>query len=106
MKTPFEILDIPEDSGDEVVKKGYLAMVKRFPPERFPSEFQRIRSAYETVKTEKDRLSFALFDTAMPDMNELIQDIRADADCGRPSLNTLRKLLASSAQQAGQAGDS
>jgi len=99
MKTPFEILNIPEDSSDEAVKKGYLAMVKQFPPERFPNEFQRICASYETVKTEKARLKFALFDAAVPDMDELIRDIRADASTGRPDVYTLQKLLTAAVRQ-------
>lgn len=98
MKTPFEILGIAEESDDEMVKKGYLTMVKRFPPERFPKEFQRIRKAYDTVKTEKDRLRFSLFDTTLPDVGEMIQDIKADATGSRPNLQILRKALAEAVQ--------
>ncbi len=96
MKTPYEILSIPRDSDDEIVKKGYLVMVKRYPPERFPKEFQRIRAAYESVKTQKARMSFFLFDTTLPDVDELIEDVRAGADKGRPDLQTMRRLLATS----------
>ena len=94
MKTPFEILNIPRESGDDAVKKGYLAMVKRFPPERFPDEFHRICTAYEAVKTEKDRVKFALFDTTVPDVDTLILDIREDAEGDRPDLVSLQKMLA------------
>ena len=96
MKTPFEILNIAADSDDEAVKKGYLAMVQQFPPERFPEEFQHVRAAYENVKTEKDRLKYALFDHSLPDMNELAADIRAKAKPGRPTEKQLRQLLGQS----------
>ena len=99
MKTPYEILNIPPGSGDEVIKKGYLAMVRQFPPERFPDEFQRICSAYESIKTEKDRLKFALFDATLPEADELIRDIMDDADSGRPDIQTLQKLLLSAVRQ-------
>ncbi|HHD64581.1 MAG TPA: hypothetical protein ENK96_09525 [Desulfobulbaceae bacterium] len=99
MKTPFEILNIPGDSGDDAVKKGYLAMVKQFPPERFPDEFQRICSAYEMVKTEKNRLKYALFDAGVPDVDELIRDIKDDAQGDRPDLQTLQKQLLSAVHQ-------
>ncbi len=99
MKTPFEILNIPRESGDDAVKKGYLAMVKRFPPERFPDEFQRICTAYEAVKTEKDRVKFALFDAAVPDVDALIRDIREDAEGDRPDLVSLQRLLAAAVRR-------
>lgn len=101
MKTPFEILNIPEDSDDEAVKKGYLTMVKQFSPERCPDEFQRIRTAYETIKTEEDRLKYVLFNSTVPDTKELARDIRADACADRPDLKVLQKLLAEAVRQTG-----
>ncbi len=100
MKTPFEILDTPEDSDDKSIKKAYLQMVKRYPPERFPAEFQRVRAAYERVKTLKDRIRFAVFDTTLPEVEELILDIRASRKGKRPDIEMLRKLLRTSVGQA------
>ncbi len=96
MKTPFEILDISEDSEDEIVKKAYLRMVKRYPPERCPEEFQRIRTAYERIRTRKDRLRFALFDISLPDREELIVDIRAGRKGKRPNIDMVQALLKTS----------
>lgn len=104
MKTPFEILDIPEDSNDKAIKKAYLQMVKRYPPERFPADFQRIRTSYEQVRTQKDRLRFALFDTTLPDIEELMLDIRASRQGKRPDIEMLRKLLTLPAGQVNKAG--
>lgn len=104
MKTPFEILDIPEDSDDKAVKKAYLQMVKRYPPERFPADFQRIRASYECIKTQKDRLRFSLFDTTLPGVEELILDIRTSRKGKRPDIETLRKLLATPTGQSGVVG--
>ncbi|MCI5212369.1 MAG: J domain-containing protein, partial [Candidatus Electrothrix sp. ATG2] len=75
MKTPYEILGISEECDDKTVKQGYLLMVKQFPPERFPEDFQRIRHAYEKIKTEKDRAALELFDTTLPEPEELIQEL-------------------------------
>ena len=87
MKTPFEILQIDENSADPVIKKAYLAGVKKYPPERFPSEFQKIRAAYEAIKTAEDRTAFKLFHKELPDKQELIemmlevlQDVVADSE--------------------------
>ena len=58
MKTPYQILEVKEDADDAGIKKAYLAMVRRYPPERFPDDFQRIYRAYELLKTVEDRLSY------------------------------------------------
>ena len=105
MKTPFEILDIPEDSDDKIVKKAYLRMVKRYPPERFPNDFQRIRTAYERTRTRKDRLRFSLFDITLPDMEELITDIRASRKGKRPDIEMVRALLKTSVEQVDGVSD-
>lgn len=66
MKTPYEILEVAEDVDDSALKKAYLAMVRRYPPERFPDDFQRIYQAYELIKTAEDRLSYRLFHCELP----------------------------------------
>ncbi len=100
MKTPFEILDISEDSDDSAVKKSYLKMVKLYPPERFPTDFQRIRASYEQIKTKKDRLRYSLFDTELPKVEELVLDIKVTRKGRRPEIEILRNILKTSAGQA------
>jgi len=99
MKTPFEILDISEDSDDSAIKKSYLKMVKQYPPERFPADFQRIRACYEQIKTKKDRLRYSLFDTELPKVEELILDISATRKGKRPDIEMLQNILTTSAGQ-------
>jgi curved DNA-binding protein CbpA len=67
MKTPYEILEVKEDADNAGIKKAYLGMVRRYPPERFPDDFQQIYRAYELIKTEEDRLSYRLFHCSLPD---------------------------------------
>ena len=67
MKTPYEILEVKEDAGDTAIKKAYLGMVRRYPPERCPDDFQRIYRAYELIKTVEDRLSYRLFHCTLPE---------------------------------------
>ncbi len=71
MITPFEILEVAEDAGDSQVKKAYLGMVRRYPPERFPDDFQRIYRAYELIKTEDDRFAYRLFHCRLPAPSEI-----------------------------------
>jgi curved DNA-binding protein CbpA len=67
MKTPYEILEVNKDADDAGIKKAYLGMVRRYPPERFPDDFQRIYRAYELIKTVEDRLSYRLFHCTLPE---------------------------------------
>jgi curved DNA-binding protein CbpA len=67
MKTPYEILEVKEDADDAGIKKAYLGMVRRYPPERCPDDFQRIYRAYEQVRTSEDRLSYRLFHCTLPE---------------------------------------
>jgi curved DNA-binding protein CbpA len=99
MKTPYEILGISENCNDETVKQGYLLMVKQFPPERFPEDFQRIRNAYEKIKTEKDRAALELFDKTLPEPEELIRELTEVSAENRPDEQTLQELLALGVQQ-------
>ncbi|GAB6192917.1 J domain-containing protein [Desulfocastanea catecholica] len=67
MKNPYDILEVAETADDAWIKKAYLAMVRRYPPERCPEDFQRIQRAYEQIKTEEDRLSYRLFHCVVPE---------------------------------------
>ncbi|MCP3890073.1 MAG: DnaJ domain-containing protein [Desulfobulbaceae bacterium] len=71
MKTPYEILEVSEDADDTAIKKAYLAMVRHYPPERFPDDFQRIYQAYELLKTAEDRLSYRLFHCSLPERADI-----------------------------------
>ena len=93
MNRPFDILQVSPDSDDASIRKGYLAMVHKYPPERFPEEFQRIRAAYESIKTETDRLKTSLFDCSIPIMDDFTDAIQGYGTPGRPSEVQLRQLL-------------
>ncbi len=95
MKTPFAILDIPEDSDDDGVRKAYLAKVRCYPPERFPEEFKQIRQAYEQLASEKDRLTFKLFYRKLPEPVDIVAlFIEKKSAQKRPSVEDLQRTLA------------
>jgi len=47
--SPHMILGVPEDAGAQEIRLAYLEKIKAFPPDRSPSEFERIRDAYEML---------------------------------------------------------
>lgn len=71
MISPYAILEVAEAATDEEIKKAYLAKVRKYPPEQNPRSFQRIRGAFEAIRTEKDRLKYRLFHYGPPDLELL-----------------------------------
>ena len=49
-QSPYEILGVAEGASAEEIRKAYLAMVRRSPPERDPEGFKRIRKAYGVLR--------------------------------------------------------
>lgn len=94
MANPYSILGATPADGDEVIRRHYLDAVRRFPPERCPEQFARIRAAYERIKDENARLEFLLFDATQGEsIDELIEEERCRITPKRASLATLLSLL-------------
>lgn len=49
-ENPREILGVGPEAGDEEIRAAYLRKVKEFPPDRAPSEFERVRGAYDALR--------------------------------------------------------
>lgn len=59
---PYRILNIDTKRvSDEKVHQAYLEAVRRYPPDKNPAGFQRVRDAYEMIKTQEDRTRIDLF---------------------------------------------
>ncbi|MFT7639086.1 MAG: hypothetical protein ACI9G1_000813, partial [Pirellulaceae bacterium] len=46
---PVGFFDLPSEFDRKQLKRKYNALIRRFKPERFPDEFQKIRAAYEEL---------------------------------------------------------
>lgn len=84
MQSPFELLEVEDDATDEAIKKAYLRKVREYPPEQDPAAFQRIREAYEHVKTEKSRREYRLFHADIADISALLRQVLKPGHSGRP----------------------
>jgi curved DNA-binding protein CbpA len=93
MKNPFDVLGVPETTDDEAIKKAYLQKVREHPPEREPERFQIIRTAFETIKTRRDRLSYRLFHQETPDIEGLVESALRPRLGKRPSEKQLLQGL-------------
>ncbi|MBL8801930.1 MAG: J domain-containing protein [Planctomycetes bacterium] len=47
-----EFFGLPPEFDATALKRAYMSLVRRFKPERFPAEFQKIRAAYEQLEAE------------------------------------------------------
>ena len=63
---PYQILGISRKADDGAVRKAYLELVRRFPPDVDPEAFKRISRAYEALKDEQARLKHYLFNKDAP----------------------------------------
>lgn len=49
---PYELLSIEQSVGERTARRAYFKLVKKYKPDAAPNEFQKIRRAYEQVKTQ------------------------------------------------------
>jgi len=94
MKTPFEILEVPETASDELIKQAYLQKVRQSSPEHAPAQFQEIRTAFEAIQTYPQRLKYQLFHHQPPTLETFLQP----KSWQRPSEDLLIQVLTLSLQ--------
>lgn len=58
---PYLLLGLDEDVTDAEVTAAYHNALRRFPPEQAPDTFARISEAYESIRTEEDRIRRRFF---------------------------------------------
>ncbi len=61
MDRPWDILDVNVDAAPQEIRRAYLEKIKRYPPDEHPTQFERIRDAYEAVKDPRRRAEQLLF---------------------------------------------
>lgn len=54
----YDVLGINTESSEQEIKKAYIRKIKQFPPEQYPEEFKKIRSAYETLSHPQTRREY------------------------------------------------
>jgi len=66
VKWPYLVLNLPEETTDDDVRRAYLCEVRKCPPEKDPQRFSEIRQAYETLETREKRAHLRLFGLTPP----------------------------------------
>jgi preprotein translocase subunit SecA len=57
-KNYYEVLGIGYDADIQDIKRAYFNNVRRYPPEKYPEEFKRLREAYDTLYDEENRREY------------------------------------------------
>ncbi|MEW6242962.1 MAG: tetratricopeptide repeat protein [Bacillota bacterium] len=80
MKDYYGTLNIPKSATVTDIKKAYFGLVRKYPPDRYPEAFMRIREAYEVLVDENTRRQYDEVDS-MP------ADVKLYFDAGRQALD-------------------
>ena len=93
MTDPYRVLGVAGTADDEAIRAAYLAAIRACPPERDRLRFERVRAAYESIATERDRWAHALFNVAAPTVPEVLEILSGDMPPGCPDKQRLYRLL-------------
>ena len=93
MADPYEVLGLEPGSGDGVVRRRYLELVRQYPPDREPERFAAIRKAYDQLRDPVARMESRLFDLEPHDCLEaVVADVRRRLRAARIPTETLLSL--------------
>lgn len=58
IEAAYETLRLPRTAGPDQVRRAYVRLVRRYPPEHFPDQFSKIHEAYRRLSLEDDFVGF------------------------------------------------
>ena len=98
MQTPFDKLEVAENADDGQIKSAYLKKIREYPPEHHPEKFKDIKSAYDKIKTVRDRVSYRLFNIETPTIEDLTTALKP-RDSSRIKADKLLQLISEAAKE-------
>ncbi len=95
MQDPYLILGVSRATTDEEVRQAYLAAIRNCPPDRDAERFRFVQRAYDTIKCRRSRLEQALFDTELPDPEELLTQALSQSESipARPTVGVIQGVI-------------
>ena len=57
MESAYNLLHVEKNASPEEVRKAYVRLVRRYPPEHFPEKFTALRKAYQQLALSDDFLA-------------------------------------------------
>jgi len=93
MSDPYEVLGVGPQSGDAEIRRRYLDLVRRHPPDREPERFAAIRGAYDQLRDPVVRLRARLFPLESGDtIDAILADVGRRLQTARIPVKTLLSL--------------
>lgn len=93
MADPYRVLGISTDADEAGLRRRYLELVRRYPPERCPQQFAEIREAYEQLRDPVQRMEKQLFEVHLDEtLDDVIADLRRQVHEVRIPTKTLLSL--------------
>jgi len=93
MADPYSILDVSPDVDEATLRRRYLELVRRNPPEKRPRRFAEIREAYEQLRDPVRRLERQLFQVRGGEsVDDVIADLRSRVQATRIPTEILLSL--------------
>jgi curved DNA-binding protein CbpA len=65
-ENPYEALGLRSTASDDEIRRAYFELVRKYPPERSPEQFKRIRAAYEVLRDPLQRVEWDIFIALQP----------------------------------------
>ena len=84
MAEPYAVLGVSPDADEAALRRRYLELVRRNPPEKCPREFAEIREAYEKLRDPVRRLERQLFQVRCGEsLDDVVADLRSRMQAAR-----------------------
>jgi curved DNA-binding protein CbpA len=94
MTDPYKVLDLPPTADEEAIRRRYLELVRKHPPDRDPVKFAEVRAAYESLKDRDERLRKQLFEgDHEAHLDTVVEEIACRVGRRRVSLARLLSIL-------------
>jgi curved DNA-binding protein CbpA len=82
-KSHYETLGIEKKATDAEIKRAYFGLVRKYQPDRFPTEFKEIRAAYDVLIDPKQRAEYDAVDDLPNSVRSLFHDAQWEFRYGR-----------------------
>ena len=96
MTTPYEILGVSTGAEDDEIKQAYLNKIRGASPEKDTERFQMINTAYERIKTRRDRARYDLFEIPVVSLSGILANHTIRGKSRRPSTEIFLQALRAS----------
>lgn len=72
IENPYQVLGVERGADERAIKKAYFTLIRKFPPETHPEDFQRLRRAYELLSDPAARRRYDAMDRDYGEYGEQI----------------------------------